>query len=214
MEAVELTWVQKAQGFGAIASGAGAILIPVAVAVTAYVLNKRQSRSHELVAARLDYYRKLVPGFNDLMCYMTFIGGWKRMNPLEVLDLKRTLDRDYHCAAPLFSEDVLDAHSQFMDCCFKTFNRWGRDAQLRTSPYRRRMIQADWDPEWDEHFAYSDDRAIPGSELETIRASYDRLVAAMVRDIDITRARPRYTTDQVSLNAHAPRRDGIAPAEA
>ena len=49
--AAELTWVDRAQGVGA-------VLIPVVVAFIAYLLSRRQSRSHELVAARLDYYPK------------------------------------------------------------------------------------------------------------------------------------------------------------
>jgi hypothetical protein len=208
-EAAELTWVDKAQGVGAIVGGVGAILIPVAAAVIAYVLGKRQSRSHELVAARLDYYRRLAPLLNDLMCYLTFIGGWKKMSPPEVIDLKRQLDKEFHCAAPLFSEEVLVAYDAFMERCFRHFGLWRLDAKLLTSAFHRKPERSDWESDWQRFFAYPDDRPIPATELEAVRSSYDALLAALVRDVDITRARSKYTTDLVSLNAHAPQREEI-----
>ena len=189
--------------------GIGALLIPVAVAVLAYLLSKRQRQSGELLSARLGYYQTLSPLLNDLVCYMTFIGGWQSMSPLDVIKLKRTLDKQFHCAAPLFSTDVSDTYSVFTDRCFKTFNLWGQDAKILSSAYRRRG-GLPWESSWDGYFAYPDDRAIPKEELEGTRRAYDGLVAALVRDIDITRARSEYTTSAVSLNAHAPQRNDIA----
>jgi hypothetical protein len=207
---MELTWVQKAQGIGAIAGAISAVLIPLAVAVVAYLLSRRQSRSHELVAARVGYYQTLTPMFNDLVCYMTFIGAWKSFSPPAVIELKRDMDKQFYCAAPLFSVSVSDAYGAFTDLCFKTFNMWGQDALLLTSAYRRRDSHA-WPAEWDDYFAYSDDQVITATELESLRKAYDTLVAALVNDLDLTRARRKYTTDAVSLNAHAPQRNDIGP---
>lgn len=183
----------------------GSILTPVAVAVFAYVLTRRQSRSEELVSARLRHFDVLMPDLNKLMCYLTFIGDWKVVTPPEVVTLKRTLDRNFHCAVPLFSEPVLAAYNTFMDHCFTTFGAWGTDASVRSSAYRRRPCLPGWEQAWDAHFAYSDNRAISAEELGATRDAYDHLVAAIVADVDITRARAAYTTSEVSLNAHAPK---------
>lgn len=199
----KLTWVDYAQGVGA-------LLTPLVAAGLVYVLSRRQSRSHELLSARLEYYRELVPDLNTLMCYMTFIGDWKGMSPGDAIALKRRLDKTFHCAAPLFSSDVLTTYSHFTDKCFGTFNNWGQDALLLTSAYRRRSAFSNWDKAWDAMFAYTDVQPIPAQELGDLRTAYDRLVAALVRDIDITRARSAYTTSAVSLNAHAPHRDDIS----
>lgn len=197
-----LVWVQYAQGISA-------VVTPLTVAWLGYVLARRQSRNDVLLTARLEDYRRLVPNLNTLMCYMTFIGDWKALTPPEVVGLKRRLDTDFFAAAPLFSADAQDAYGRFMSLCFRTFNAWGTDAQLLTSAYRRREATASWQDEWDRSFAYDDSRAIPAAELASLRSSYDALVAAMVRDLDITRARARYTSDLVSLNAHAPRAVGV-----
>lgn len=198
----DLTWVDYVQGVSAVAT-------PVLVAVLAAVLARRQSRSHELLAARLDEYRRLVPDLNTLMCYVTFIGDWKSLTPAEVVALKRRLDKNFFCAAPLFSARVMTAYTKFIDCCFQTFNAWGEDARILTSAYRRRAAVLRWSPDWDRLFAYDDRRPIPGSELAQVRSAYDELVATIVGDIDITRARAAYTTSAVVLNAHMPRRADI-----
>ena len=203
----DLSWVDYLQGISA-------VVTPLTVAGLGYFFARWQSRNHELVAARLQDYRRLVPNLNALMCYMTFIGDWKSLNPPQVVALKRRLDADFFCAAPLFSAEVQNAYGEFMDRCFTTFNTWGTDAQLLTSAYRRRGAGVPWQADWDRHFAYDDPHAIPASELTSIRTTYDALVASLVHDLDITRAREKYTSDLVSLNAHAPRREDIAGSRA
>lgn len=199
----QLTWVDYAQGVGA-------VLTPLLAAWLIYTLNRRQSRSHELLTARLTYYRQIVPDLNSLMCYFTFIGDWKLLAPTDVISTKRRLDKAMFCAAPLFSPAVLTAYDAFMRKSFDTFNDWGQDALLLTSAYRRRPVLPTWDTDWDRMFKYSDERAIPAEELTQLRAAYDGILAALVRDIDITRARTDYTKAKVSLNAHAPRRDAVS----
>jgi hypothetical protein len=182
-----------------------------------FTLTRRQSRSQELLEARLDYYTSLLPRLNDLMCYMTFIGGWRDVRPPDVIRLKRELDRDFNCAWPLFSKGVKPAYDQFMNLCFKTFNEWGSDPRFLSSAYRRReawCLPEGWDRSWDAMFAYSDTRVIPGSELMALRSAYDALVRAMVKDLNLERSRSQYTSAQVSLNAHATPREDIAGSQA
>lgn len=191
-----------------VAGAVGAVLTPVLVAVLAFVLSRTQSRSDELLRVRLDYYRLLLPDLNTLMCYMTFIGTWRDQSPVEILQLKRRLDANFYCAAPLFGPAVLDAYDALMAMTFESFGRWGADARIKTNPYRRRQAwirEPGWDPAWDTRFTMGDDASIPADQLARYRDAYDRLVANIVQDLDITRARARYTTDRVSLNAHAPR---------
>jgi hypothetical protein len=199
-----------------VVSAVGAIATPLVVLFLGFVLTRRQSRSHELLKARLDYYQSLMPMLNDLMCFMTFIGGWRDMPPPDVVKLKRELDREFHCACPLFSAPVEPAYDAFLDLCFRTFNEWGRDPRIVSSAYQRRRSwrsPVGWKPAWDDLFLYADDRAIRGSELTSIRQAYDALVQAMVVDLNLARARSQYTSAQVSLNAHPAARRDIAGSE-
>src|SRR5262249_45152613 len=104
------TWTDVVQA-------AGALLVPVVVAGLAYVLTRNQSRSQELVRARLEYYKLLAPDLNRLMCYITFIGGWRDDSPEAIIALKRRLGANFYSAAPLFSSQVLDVYNGFMQVC-------------------------------------------------------------------------------------------------
>jgi hypothetical protein len=149
------------------------------------------------------------------MCYMTFIGGWRDDSPVEIVKLKRRLDTNFNCAAPLFSPDVLRAYDELMKTSFATFGEWGADARIRSNAYRRRQAwrgkdESAWLPEWDTFFEYEDSVTISANDLKNYRQRYDQLIAATVRDLSLTRARAHYTTDLVSLNAHAPRSSDVA----
>lgn len=188
---------------------AGTTATPVVVAGVAFVLGRSQSRSGALLGARLESYTRLAPQLNRLMCYMTFIGTWREQAPTDVIALKRTLDSQFYCAAPLFSPDVLASYELLMGLTFVIFGDWGVDARIRSSAYRRRQCwqgtgDHSWQPGWNEYFTVSDSTPITAGELREYRQQYDRLLAAMVKDLDLTRARARYTTDVVSLNAHSP----------
>ena len=188
-------------------------LTPLAVVVLGVVLARRQSRNQDLIKVRLEYYRSLVPLLNRLMCYMTFIGTWRDESPLEIIALKRQLDSMFFTAAPLFGPLISTRYRTIMNMSFTTFGDWGRDAQIKTSAYRRRQAwQRDeaWLPAWDRMFTIADDEAISKEFLTSYRKSYDDLIASLVDDINLSRSRIEYTTTRVSLNAHAPGREDIS----
>jgi hypothetical protein len=196
----------------------GAILVPIVVAALAFVITRNQSRSEELLRTRLEYYKALAPDLNRLMCYMTFIGGWRDDSPADIVRLKRSLDTNFNCAAPLFSPDVLRAYDELMKLSFVTFAEWGVDARIKSNAYRRRQAWRGtgakaWDSEWDAYFALADAATISAEELKNYRQTYDQLIAATVRDLSLTRARAQYTTNLVSLNAHAPKSSDVAGSQ-
>ena len=101
-----------------------------------------------------------------------------------------------------------------MGLSFSTFGPWGTDARIESNAYRRRQSwrgvgENAWRPEWDNYFTLQDTEKIEGESLMEYRRSYDRLLAAAVRDIDITRARSQYTTNLIKLNAHIPKIEDI-----
>ncbi|HVX69858.1 MAG TPA: hypothetical protein VHA79_09230 [Mycobacteriales bacterium] len=189
----------------------GAIATPIVVGGVGFVVSSKLSRSGELLKVRLEYYRELAPDLNTLMCYMTFIGTWRDTSPADVVALKRRLDATFFCAAPLFSPGVLACYQSLMDISFTTFNDWGEDAKIRSNAYRRRQSwRGDWLSAWDDLFELHDEATISAAALMEYREKYDALVSALVRDLNINRARQRYTTDEVALNAHAPARQDVA----
>lgn len=191
-----------------IVSAIGSVLTPLVVVAAGLVITRRQSRNTELVKVRIDYYRKLVPDLNVLMCYITFIGTWRDISPLEIVQLKRRLDAQFHCASPLFSPQVAFAYKAFMEQSFETFGNWGTDAQILTSTIHRQeawqRLDETWQSEWDDLFAIASDEKITASSLEKYRRAYDDLLARLVGDLNLNHTRIDYTTTKVSLNASAP----------
>lgn len=184
--------------------------VPVILGIVGIVVTKRQNRSSELVKARLDYYRLIAPKLNLLMSYITYIGRWRDQSPSDIIELKRKLDEEFFVAAPLFSSEVSKAYGDLMTLSFKTFGEWGQDARILSSGYQRRESwRGHWDTEWNSFFTIPDNAETSRDSLTTYRKKYDALLAAMVKDIDITRTRAKYTTDEAVLNAQAPQRTEI-----
>lgn len=202
-------------------SAVGTAATPIVVALAAYILTRRQSRNEELLRARLEYYKKLAPDLNRIMCYFLFIGTWRDISPPELIVIKRRLDTEFFCAVPLFSEPVRKSYDAFARLCFSTFGEWGADALIRSNGYRRRRAwcrtDVAWDSDWDKMFAKREHESIPVEEMSAIRVAHDRLLADIVADLNVTRARSEYTTNMTVLNAHAPRLqqiDGAPRSEA
>src|SRR6516165_6615661 len=138
----------------------GALAVPVVVAVMAARFNRQlkrweanQWRNQELIKARLEYYRQLVPKLNDLLCFFDYLGAWQDLTPPAVLGLKRLVDKEFHCAKPLFSDAVEEAYYVFMDLCFATFGGMGTSAKFRTGfGHRRDALGPQWSADWESMF--------------------------------------------------------------
>ncbi len=197
-----VTWVDAVAAIAAIAT-------PLVVVGLGFVVNRRlkqvedqQWRGRALIEARLQYYGELAGGLNDLMCYFTYIGIWKELDPPEVIRIKRSLDRSFAMYRPFFSQATVDAYGAFMDCCFHKFGGPGPDAALKTG-YRRRSEAAgpDWRTEWNRRFTVMEGDEVT-SDLEECRHRYSKLVESFVEDIKLTSPRGDYVTARISRSAH------------
>ncbi len=100
-----------------------------------------QWRSQKLIETQLKVYDDLAPQLNDLLCYFTYVGCWKELDPPAVVALKRAIDKKMFLAAPLFSESFFSACMEFQNLCFETYSGWGRDALLRAQFQRREQAR-------------------------------------------------------------------------
>jgi hypothetical protein len=172
----------------------GTLAVPVVVAVMANRFNDQvkrweanQWRNQELIKARLEYYRQLVPQLNDLMCYFVYIGQWKHVTPPTILALKRTVDKEFYCSKPLFSDGVGTSYDEFMALCFKIFGGMGTDAKLRTGfDHRRKAMGPQWNSSWETMFTHETERE--QIDRDNVRRAYDKLINAFADDIELTAA--------------------------
>jgi hypothetical protein len=170
-----------------VAKLAAGLLTPTAITLFGIYIHRvtkrfdhLQWRSQKLVERRLVVYDDLAPHFNDLLCYFTYVGLWKELDPPAVVALKRVIDKKIHLAAPLFTDAFFEACTRFQALCFQTYTGWGLDARLRTQFERRRQARPnDWRKEWDSYFG--DSMSDPGE----IRTAYKVLMEAFASDIGV-----------------------------
>lgn len=163
------------------------LLTPAALAIFGIYIQRvtkrfelLQWRSQKLIEKRLAVYDDLAPQLNDVLCYFTYVGCWRDLNPPEVVALKRKIDKKVYLAAPLFSNEFFAACMDFQNLCFATYTGWGRDASLRTQVQRRRESrEKDWNSAWDAYFSNDP------SEPKAIRAAYARMMEAFAQDIGV-----------------------------
>jgi hypothetical protein len=62
-----------------------------------------------VVTRRLDIFGQLAPGLNQLLCFATFAGGWKEIQPRQAIAIKRQLDETMYSNRVLFSEQLFEA---------------------------------------------------------------------------------------------------------
>ncbi len=162
------------------------VLTPLALAalgIYVHRVTKRyehgQWRSQKLIEKRLSVYEALAPDFNDLLCYFTYVGSWRDLDPPKVVALKRSIDKQIYLAAPLFSGNFFQCCMAFQSLCFETYNGWGQDALLRTAVKRRRESRSNWKVEWEGCFSSE------VAEPDAVRAAYACVMEAFAQDIGV-----------------------------
>jgi hypothetical protein len=66
-----------------------------------------QWANQTVVTRRLDIFAKLAPCLNQLLCFATFVGGWKEIQPTQAIAIKRQLDETMYANKVLFSGELL-----------------------------------------------------------------------------------------------------------
>lgn len=162
---------------------------PLTVLVVGWWINRRlktlehlQWTNQRAIEKRIELYDEYVPDANDLLCYFTFVGCWKELQPPEVVAIKRRLDKLAHVYAPLFPGMFLQLHNDLMSACFQSFSGWGTDARLRTPTGRRQEAAGEgWLEGWNRLFTEPEDCLPP----DRVRDAYQRLVGLMAQQLGL-----------------------------
>ena len=173
---------------------------PVTVAVLGVIFARASRRSEQVqwgnqtvITRRLDIFDKLAPGLNQLLCFATFVGTWKEIDPPKAIAIKRDLDQIMYANKVLFSDELFAAYHEFMSTLFAMFAATDADAPLRAAITHhlgdRRKL-----PWWNDTMT----RLFgTGDTVETgkVQAAYDRLMEQFRADLNVTgKARPLLAT--------------------
>ncbi|SRR6266702_349125 len=174
-------------------------LTPITVVVLGVLFSKASRRIEQVqwanqtvVTRRLDVFDKLAPGLNQLLCFGTFVGGWKETDPRKAITIKRDLDQIMYANKVLFSDELFAAYHRFMTVLFAMFATTGADAKVRApieSKWGNRRDLTWWNDAMSVQFT---DDAVG---LDEIQAAYDELSQQFRADLYVTRqARPLLAT--------------------
>ena len=174
-------------------------LTPITVVVLGVLFTRASRRIEQVqwanqtvVTHRLDVFDKLAPGLNQLLCFGTFVGGWKEIGPGKAIEIKRGLDQTMYANKVLFSDELFAAYHRFMTVLFDMFGTTGTDAKIRAP------IESKWGSRrdlrgWNDAMSalFTDDPV----GLDEIQAAYGELSQQFRADLYVTRqARPLLTT--------------------
>jgi hypothetical protein len=152
-----------------------------------------QWANQTVVTRRLDIFAQLAPGLNQLLCFATFVGGWKEIQPRQAIALKRKLDETMYANKVLFSGQLFGAYHQFMTTLFAMYATTDADAHLRAP------IDSQWGnrrnmPWWEDSMTslFSTDST---ASLDDIQAAYDQLAQRFRAELYVThQTRPLLAT--------------------
>lgn len=167
-------------------------LTPITV-VGLGVLFSRTSRRIEqvqwanqtVVTRRLDIFAQLAPGLNQLLCFGTFVGGWKEIDPRNAIAIKRSLDEIMYANRVLFSDELFSAYYEFMTTLFAMYATTDADAHVRApiaSKWGDRRNMRWWNEDGMASL-FSPDKA---ASVDDIQAAYDQLTERFRIELYVT----------------------------
>ncbi len=164
-----------------------AILTPIIIAIIAYRFNrilkkmeKQQWTNQKIIEKRIQIFDLVVPELNDLFCFYCYIGNWKELTPLDIINKKRQLDKNIYIYSSLFSEGLTNKYNELIGLCFETFTGWGKDAKIKSLYENRKKFGKKWENGWEKHFNTKN-----VTNIELIKDKYYDLMIFLKNDLDI-----------------------------
>jgi hypothetical protein len=145
-----------------------------------------QWANQTVVTRRLDIFGQLAPGLNQLLCFATFVGGWKEIQPRQAITIKRQLDETMYANRVLFSEQLFQAYHHFMATLFAMYATTGADAHLR-APIKSKWGDRRNLPWWDEESMASLFTSAEPASLDDIQAAHNQLTERFRAELYVTR---------------------------
>ena len=164
-----------------------AILTPIIIAIIAFRFNrilkrieKQQWTNQKIIEKRLEIFDLIVPELNDLFCFYCYIGNWKELTPVNIIDKKRQLDKTVNIYSSLFSNGLTKKYDDFIGLCFETFTGWGQDAKIKSLYENRKSYGRSWEDGWEKLFNKNDE-----TDVKLIREKYYDLLDFLKSDLEI-----------------------------
>ena len=157
-----------------IAKTVGVIATPVAVAVLAYVLQRRQRSFEAAMSERIKRIGNVSPLVNKIYSYRQRVGDFLSCSAEEILNAKPEADREFWTFEYLWSSSFKKAHHRFMHESFDMFRGEGEKAGIHAES--RYYPKKESTPGW---VAFTEKPV----DKERNEDAYNTLLASIARDL-------------------------------
>ena len=164
-----------------------ATLAPIVIAFLAIRFNrtiKRLKKKHQTnqrrIEKRIEIYDRIGPKLNDLFCFYCYNGNWKEITPIDIIRLKKELDKDMNVYSPLFSNNISEKYDDFMRLCFVSFSGWEHKEKIKSLYEIRQEHNVEWNDDWIQFF--DTNNVIEGIKM---KESYNELIEYFKKDLSL-----------------------------
>jgi hypothetical protein len=156
---------------------------PILLLVLGVIINSSINEAQRASTLRSDIYKTVGGDLNDIYSYISFVGSWKELTPVEVIARKRTVDKAMFTYRPFFTNELFETYQQFMSEAFALYGGAGTDARIRSdieTPDGNRRVHSTkgWDKSWDDRFTKERNKAAQ-------RQAYERFLEQLARDLNL-----------------------------
>jgi len=115
-------------------------------------LDKKYQTNQKIIEKRIEIYDRIGPKLNDIYCFYCYNGNWIEISPIDIVSLKKELDKDINVSAPIFSNDVGEKYIDFMRLCFVSFSGWEHKEKIKSLYEIRQEHNVEWNDDWIQFF--------------------------------------------------------------
>ncbi|MBN8787574.1 MAG: hypothetical protein J0I84_10830 [Terrimonas sp.] len=135
---------------------------------------------------RFSIYKQISFRLNEIYCYFTYIGKWKELSPVRLIENKRFCDEIMYSNQSLFNPDFFKVYNDFMDISYKAYSGQGQDAKLRTdmSTHKNYYKCGTWEDSWGDMFQIEDGSNELGIRKD-IHKKYNDLLTGLTKELNI-----------------------------
>ena len=162
-----------------------AVLAPIIIAFLVFRykriikdLEKKHRSNQKIVEKRLEIYDRIGPKLNDIFCFYCYNGNWKEISPLDIVRLKKELDKDINVSNPVFSTHLSEKYADFMRLCFVSFSGWEHDEKIKSLYELRQENNIEWNDDWIQFFDTNN-----VVEAIKLKEKYEALLESVKKDL-------------------------------
>lgn len=143
-------------------------------------LETKYQTNQKVIEKRIEIYDRIGPKLNELFCFYCYNGNWKKTTPIDIVSLKKELDKEITVSSPIFSRSINEKYLDFMRLCFISFSGWEHEEKIKSFYELRQEQNVEWKDDWIQFF---DTKNVV--DAIAMKQSYEELIECFRRDMSL-----------------------------